>query len=326
MPPKERGPAMSDGLQVRSSTQESPIALDDLPTHEDRYVYAGNGHWDIGWQTPKRGGPREFIISQYGKLGFGRKVRYRFPVSEAGWTQTWKVLSTECPDLAATLVAQVESALRRQRGVTVVEEDGVHRQALNEAEALHLLPSLVILGGSGYGSEVSPGDAVDVYFTRKGLCVTQPGSASPRFDRPYNDMRDIEFSGPGRVTKGGGFFGGGFGLTAAAEGMIVASVLNSLTTRTKIQTSVRVAGVDFELFLFCSSHTPEDLRILLSEELRRLNKGEGSEVPVGRPVADVAGQLSQLADLLSKGLLTAEEFAAAKALLLHQADAGGEEA
>jgi hypothetical protein len=59
------------------------------------------------------------------------------------------------------------------------------------------------------------------------------------------DISTVEFAGPGKWQKGGRFFGGGFGVVGAAEGMLIAAALNSLTTKTGVTTVVHLeAGAD----------------------------------------------------------------------------------
>jgi hypothetical protein len=82
--------------------------------------------------------------------------------------------------------------------------------------------------------------------------ITLSSSLVPLLRIPYSAIDDLEFSGPGKVTTGGGFIGGGFGLSGAAKGMIAASVLNALTTKTKIHTMIRCE---------CSSSTQPRRRI-----------------------------------------------------------------
>ena len=60
---------------------------------------------------------------------------------------------------------------------------------------------------------------------------------------PYSDMTALRVSGRGSFTtsSGGGWMGGGFGLTGALEGALMAGVLNALTTRTKTGTETIIS-------------------------------------------------------------------------------------
>ena len=120
----------------------------------------------------------------------------------------------------------------------------------------------------------------------------------------------MEFSGPGRVTSGARVFGGGFGLAGAAEGIIAASVLNSLTTRTRIHTVIRYQAADMEAFFFHSRATPDQLRVELSQVLSHIRP----RVPTS--VDSMSSEIGRLAELHKSGALSDEEFAALKARLI----------
>ena len=101
-----------------------------------------------------------------------------------------------------------------------------------------------------------------------------------------------------------------------------ASILNALTSRTSIKTVLRIQGTDFELFLLHTRVPPERLRIELSRPLAAIRSVRASEA--ARSVQDQAPanpvlpveELSKLADMLEKGLLTRAEFDLMKAKLM----------
>jgi len=88
----------------------------------------------------------------------------------------------------------------------------------------------------GYGHPFRVGTALLLAF---GSDVVELVSATDRLEAAYRDVEFLRVGGPGAVTSGGGFVGGGFGLEGAAEGMAIAGLLNSLTTRTTVTTIVR---------------------------------------------------------------------------------------
>jgi hypothetical protein len=135
---------------------------------------------------------------------------------------------------------------------------------------------------------------------------------------PYSDVEDVDIGGPGLVSSGGGFAGGGFGLTGAVEGMAIASVLNGLTSRTSIKTILRVQGTNCELFLLNTRLTPDRLRMDLSRPLSVIRAARPAVTQDGtaaRP-ASLVDELAKLADVLDKGLLSRQEFDLMKARLL----------
>jgi hypothetical protein len=181
-----------------------------------------------------------------------------------------------------------------------------------------VLEGCTLLGGYGYGSSLQPGAEYCLCFTQEGVRVNTSSGLGALFRRTYSETVAVEFSGPGKVRTGGGFFGGGFGLQGAAEGMIVASVLNALTTRTKIHTVIRYTAVDAEAFFFYSKATPGDLRIKLSEVLSKIRRPVQQEQGTG---TSTVSELERLVTLHREGALTDEEFGALKKKLIFGSEA-----
>lgn len=133
---------------------------------------------------------------------------------------------------------------------------------------------------------------------------------------PWDDVVDVELSGRGRVAGTAASLEN-LGLDTAdpstTEEMASTTVVRSLVTRSGMDTSIRVETRAGEAFFHCDCETPDELRRSLRFFLKRLPATSGEAV-VER--GGVAGQLLDLADLKSRGLLTDEEFAAAKAAVL----------
>jgi hypothetical protein len=134
---------------------------------------------------------------------------------------------------------------------------------------------------------------------------------------PYVDVEAIEIGGPGATKTGGGFLGGGFGIDGAAEGMLIASALNMLTTRAKVDTVICLRTSSAELFVHHGTETPDALRMRLSQVFNIL-RARAAPLPKSQgPDQDhVVERLAKLADLLDRGVLTQDEFAALKSKLL----------
>ena len=178
-----------------------------------------------------------------------------------------------------------------------------------------------VLGGHGLG--LAKGAVVEIVFWRSALTIRTPasvqlGKTSPQHaEVPYEDVVALEIGGPGAKQTGGGFVGGGFGLEGAAEGMLIASALNLLTTRTKVTTVICLQTPSAELFLQHTTETPDALRIRLSQVFNILRQ----RVPAAndsKPSGDehVVDRLAKLADMLDRGLLNREEFDRLKSELL----------
>jgi hypothetical protein len=177
-----------------------------------------------------------------------------------------------------------------------------------------------VLGGHGLG--LATGTPVEVVFSHELIRLRAPGDllihASGRLaELPYADLVAFEIGGPGARQTGGGFIGGGFGLTGAAEGMLIATALNMLTTRTRIDTVICLQTKSAELFLHYGDEAPDALRIRLSEVFNILRENVSAGPQQGTSTGEhVVERLAKLADMLDRELLTREEFDRLKAELL----------
>ena len=278
----------------------------------------------IGWQFQPRakGGP-SFVILRRTGLG-GLKVAESFPLTEDGWARAWYSLVTQNP----AAVPQVLATLKAREADTA----RLRAPALDSSELLELdarslasLRELVYLGGHVPESPITAGERCDVRFVEDRLVVFASRRAAVLAEVPYNQVEDVEIGGPGMVRSGGGFTGGGFGLGGAIEGMAVAAALNAMTTRTSIKTVVRIQGTGCELFLLHTRLTPEQLRIEMSRTLGVIRAARAGEAavrpsPEAHPVPpSPVEELTKLADMLEKGLLTREEFDLMKAKIVASA-------
>jgi Short C-terminal domain len=190
-----------------------------------------------------------------------------------------------------------------------------------EAHALLSLRAAAYLGGYVPESVIAPGSLYNVLFLEDRFVVSPHRRAKVLTEVPYRQVEDVEIGGPGLVKTGGGFVGGGFGVSGAVEGMAIVAVLNTLTTRTSIKRIMRIQGTNRELFLLHTRLTPEQLRIAMSRPLAirsaRATQATGRtqhDAPVATPPP--VQELTKLADMLEKGLLTREEFNLMKAKIL----------
>jgi hypothetical protein len=182
-----------------------------------------------------------------------------------------------------------------------------------------------ILGGSGFGlargavcSVVSLGNAIDVRVEIGG-----DGVASIL----YTEITDLDIV-DGTTTRGGGFVGIGSGLLGALQARAAANLLNQATTKTKVNTGLAIGSVRGEVLLSHDYIRADDLRRRLSSLFTRV-RAAGAPVIASSPdrhtnrdhsvdAENVAGgtgaelDLQRLADLRDKGLLTDQEFEAAR--------------
>lgn len=152
----------------------------------------------------------------------------------------------------------------------------------------------LLLGGSGF--DVETGAICSVLSLPDALDVRAEVDGTGVATIPYERITDIEIAG-GTVRRGGGFIGGGFGLEGAAEGMLVASLLNSLTSKTTIDTGLAIASLDGELLLNHNAIRRDELRRRLSVMFTRFNAARHQGDDRASSASDPVSQLERLAAL-----------------------------
>lgn len=172
----------------------------------------------------------------------------------------------------------------------------------------------VHVGGSGHG--LSENDVVGFGSDEDGIELVLANSRS-RIHLPYGDIIEISVDG-GVYQKGGGFAGGGFGLVGFAVGAAASMALNKVTTRTEVQTLVRITTNRGEVNLYTNQITSNDLEMSLSEirtRIRQVNS-QGQLQSPGPNSTSLSDELLKISELHKSGVLTDEEFQAAKQRLI----------
>lgn len=317
----ERPGGRSTAAQEHAGIPAMPVILPSEQVPGAPYPLLDGISPTLGWEfrPPAKGGPA-FVIVRRTALG-SLKVVESFPLTEDGWARAWQSLVRQnpaaVPQILATLRAREADAARLRA------QDADSREVAElGARALVSLRGVAYLGGYVQVSAITPGGLYDVLFLEDHLVVSAHRQAKVLAEVPYSQVEDVEIGGPGLVKTGGGFVGGGFGVSGAVEGMAIAAVLNTLTTRTSVKTVVRIQGTSCELFLLHTKLTPEQLRIAMSRPLGAIRSarptqtagGTRHEAPPAAP--SPVQELTKLADMLEKGLLTREEFDLMKSKLI----------
>lgn len=136
----------------------------------------------------------------------------------------------------------------------------------------------------------------------------------------YGDIHALQVSGSTRTTNAG-VIGGGFGVAGAVEGMLAASVINSLTTSTTIYTLLRIATKSAEYVFISRTFESSNLQMFLTSIQPRVRQGQAASalqaLPPHRASAEsVADELLKLSKLRDSGVISDAEFASMKARLL----------
>jgi len=170
------------------------------------------------------------------------------------------------------------------------------------------------------GSEIPVHTRCDIDFAQGGITIRGPFLVNESVR--YEDVEALQVTGS-TTRRSAGVFGGGFGVIGAAEGILAAAVINSLTTRTKIYTVVRIATTKSE-YVFVSYKLDSDAvqMSLVPVQLRIRRARAADQNPVSQPSpssGSVADELTKLARLHESGALDDAEFRSAKTRLLRDA-------
>jgi len=214
---------------------------------------------------------------------------------------------------------QEKEQIRAVQVATATKDQEVKRQRLATAEddgIVARLDGAVCLGGSS--QELSRGGRYSVIFSTNKVHVVPDSRRSQPMVVGYETLA-IAITGQGERKSNLGLWGGGFGVKGAATGILAATVLNSLTSRTDIDTVVALSDSTQELYFHYDKETPEALRMRLAPVFVKLRE---KSVPQDRS-SSLVTDLSQLAELLRNGSISEEEFAVAKGRLFGQSGPTG---
>lgn len=201
-----------------------------------------------------------------------------------------------------------------------------HPRADSDRRLLHDF-FLAACGGSQLPAEVHcsidfASDAITIFVTAGQFNVVRHAlSAVPKESLRYEDVVALQVTGT-TTRSNAGVFGGGFGIVGAAEGMLAAAVINSLTSKTKIYTLLRLATARAEYVFVSYSVDSSALQLALTPVQVRIRQATAA-LAAGTPTKtlatgiSVADELRKLAALRDEGILSEVEFASAKAKLLN---------
>jgi Short C-terminal domain len=270
-------------------------------------VLVADGRYTIGWlgRPEKKGGP-VFVIVRQGMFD-SRKVVERYPMTGEGWSKAWRAFVRLDPATAERVRAVLARRAEKERFLAARRELG--------ARSLAFLSPVVFVGGHVSGTELAAGQRYELRFLTGRLSVFAQDGLEELAGFAYAALEAVEVDGPGRVDR---WSTGQQALIMDAFGLVGALAAYS---GMRIKTFVRVQTADGELFFLNTSMLPEDVRVVLSRGVSAVrearaslaNAADGNRPPSAVSLVD---ELTRLAGLLDKGLLTKEEFDQLKARLI----------
>jgi predicted RNA-binding Zn-ribbon protein involved in translation (DUF1610 family) len=229
----------------------------------------------------------------------------------------WKyvVPCPQCGTSSTHVLLQLTSAWREVRDEKSRAQLGI---AGGDARILRSFS----LAGAG-GTAIPLGSECDVMFAADVIRILSTGGHVDNV--PYREVHAVEVTGS-TTRSSAGVFGGGFGVAGAAEGMLVASVINSLSARRTVYTVLRVAAAAAEYVFVSYKFDSSALQTFLTPVQVRIRNAQTGQQSLAPPPSSsftsVADELAKLAQLRDSGVLADSEFAAAKARLLGGSELG----
>lgn len=180
-----------------------------------------------------------------------------------------------------------------------------------EASSSHKLIPIKYLGGSGLN--LNPEAQLVLSSTADKVVLTNVETLE-QVALNTSDLTVVEISGPGTQTTSVGVAGGGFGVEGFLKGVVTAAAINALTTRSSTNTFLRLLGRSAEGYFHTSAIDTAALRMQLSPVIVRVEACKANTLEIG--VDRLSDEVAKLHKLQQDGVLTADEFSAAKQKLL----------
>ena len=169
------------------------------------------------------------------------------------------------------------------------------------------------VGGSGY--PLSQGQQVNFGINESSIIIIKIKDTMDVLEIPFEEVSEVEISGPGTVATNAGIVGGGFGLEGFIKGAVAAAIINAATTRKTTNTFIRVMTATGEIYIHTSEIDPDALKIKMSPVFVYLKNKSNQQLRISS--SSISEEIERLQKLLQDGILSQEELDAAKKKVLN---------
>jgi hypothetical protein len=255
--------------------------------------------YTIGWQrwTQKKGGP-SFVTLRRSAFG-ALKLVDRYPLTEEGWTRAFRALLVLEPSTAD----EARTAIRATRELRRLERS-----------SLAFLTEATFLGGYAAETPLTVNEAYDLRFLEDKLAIFPVRGVDPLVAIPYYELQDVQVGGPGLVRN---WSPGRTRVMTTPFGVTDVLAAHGRGTAT-LKTVLQIQVPDAELFFLDTRSAPDDLRVQLSPGLNVLRQAQAvrQAEALNSARVSIADELSRLATMVDRGILTPDEFDRLKAKLI----------
>lgn len=164
------------------------------------------------------------------------------------------------------------------------------------------------VGGSWYS--LNQDQKINFGISKKSIIIIKINDLLDIIDIPFEEINEVEISGPGTVVTDAGMSGGGFGLEGFIKGAAAAALINAATTRKTTNTFMRIMTATGEIYIHTSEIEPDALKIKFSPVFVYLKNKANQQFKIAG--SSIAEEIERLQKLFKDGILTQEEFDAAK--------------
>lgn len=168
------------------------------------------------------------------------------------------------------------------------------------------------IGGSGYPLQHNQEISFGAINTALIIAISSAANASV-IEIPFEEIHLLEISGPGTVVSDAGVSGGGFGLEGFIQGAVAAAIINAATTKSSTNTFMRILTTKGEIYLHTAEIDPADLKVKLSPVFVYLANKSSQKA---NNTQSITQELQSLQKLFEDGILSQDEFTAAKKKIL----------